>query len=113
MGWAVFAQRLAPCNLTETFLDELPNHGDERGMGPYGCRAGQRDAELVGVMGTLQAVEVLKEITGAGDSLAGKLTIYDALGGRFQSIRLKWDPKNPLSGKHPTVTDLSVHAAAQ
>ena len=65
---------------------------------------------VAGVMGTLQAVEVLKEITGAGDSLAGKLTIYDALGGRFQSIRLKWDPKNPLSGEHPTITDLSIHA---
>jgi len=67
---------------------------------------------VAGVMGTLQAVEVLKEITGAGDSLVGKLTIYDALGGRFQSIRLKWDPNNPLSGEHPTITDLSVHAAA-
>ena len=65
---------------------------------------------VAGVMGTLQAVEVLKEITSAGDSLAGKLTIYDALGGRFQSIRLKWDPKNPLSGEHPTITDLSIHA---
>jgi molybdopterin/thiamine biosynthesis adenylyltransferase len=67
---------------------------------------------VAGVMGTLQAVEVLKEITGAGDSLAGNLTIYDALGGRFQSIKLKWDPNNPLSGKTPTITDLSIHAVA-
>ena len=65
---------------------------------------------VAGVMGTLQAVEVLKEITGAGDTMAGTLTIYDALGGRFQSIRLKWNPKNPLSGEHPTITDLSSHA---
>ena len=65
---------------------------------------------VAGVMGTLQAVEVLKEITGAGDTMAGTLTIYDALGGRFQSIRLKWNPKNPLSGEHPTITDLSIHA---
>jgi adenylyltransferase/sulfurtransferase len=64
---------------------------------------------IAGVMGTLQAVEVLKEITGAGESHAGRLTIYDALGCRFQSIRLKWDSNNPLSGTAPTITDLSVH----
>jgi molybdopterin/thiamine biosynthesis adenylyltransferase len=66
---------------------------------------------VAGVMGTLQAVEVLKEITGAGDSIAGNLTIYDALGGRFQNIKLKWDPNNPLSGNTPTITDLTIHAA--
>ena len=67
---------------------------------------------VAGVMGTLQAVEVLKEITGAGESIAGELLIYDALGARFQSIKLKWDPKNPLSGEAATITDLSIHAAA-
>ena len=51
------------------------------------------------------------KITGAGTSLAGHLLIYDALGTRFQNIRLKWDPKNPLSGANPTITDLSIHAA--
>ena len=65
---------------------------------------------VAGVMGTLQAVEVLKEIVGAGDSLAGRLVIYDALGTRFQSITLKWDPKNPLSGNAATIKDLSIHA---
>ncbi|MBU2533239.1 MAG: molybdopterin-synthase adenylyltransferase MoeB [Alphaproteobacteria bacterium] len=65
---------------------------------------------VAGVMGTLQAVEVLKEITGAGETMAGQLMIYDALGGRFQNIKLKWDPKNPLSGENPTIRDLSIHA---
>ncbi len=65
---------------------------------------------VAGVMGTLQAVEILKEITGAGESMAGHLTIYDALGGRFQTIKLKWDPNNPLSGKAATIRDLSGHA---
>ena len=64
---------------------------------------------VAGVLGTLQATEVLKEITGAGDSLAGRLVIYDALGTRFQSIKINWDPKNPLSGNAPTITDLSMH----
>lgn len=65
---------------------------------------------VAGVMGTLQAVEVLKEITGAGDSLAGRLLIYDALGTRFQSIKVPWDPNNALSGNNPTIKDLSLHS---
>jgi molybdopterin/thiamine biosynthesis adenylyltransferase len=65
---------------------------------------------VAGVLGTLQAVEVLKEIVGAGDSLVGTLLIYDALGTRFQSIKLRWDPDNPLSGSAPKITDLSIHA---
>lgn len=64
---------------------------------------------VVGVIGTLQAVEVLKEITGAGDSLAGRLLIYDALGSRFESVKIAWDPDNALSGGAPTITDLSMH----
>ena len=52
----------------------------------------------VGVIGTLQATEVLKEIVGIGDSLAGRLLIYDALAARFTEIKVAWDPANPLSG---------------
>lgn len=62
---------------------------------------------LTGVVGSLQALEVIKEITGAGTSLAGKLLIYDALDTRFRTVRLKWDPKNPLTGENPTIRDLS------
>ena len=65
---------------------------------------------VVGVVGTLQATEVLKEITGAGDSLAGRLLIYDAKGGRFESVRIAWDPDNALSGHNPMIRDLSIHA---
>lgn len=67
---------------------------------------------VVGVIGTLQAVEVLKEITGAGESLAGRLLIYDALGARFESVKITWDPANALSGEAPTITDLSIHRGA-
>jgi adenylyltransferase/sulfurtransferase len=38
--------------------------------------------------------------------------IYDALSTRFQSITLKWDPRNPLSGTNATIKDLSIHAPA-
>lgn len=45
-----------------------------------------------GVMGTLQALELIKEILGLGESLAGQLLIYDALAVRFRKVRMKPDP---------------------
>lgn len=67
------------------------------GASPSCAEAGVLGA-AAGVMGCLQAVEVLKEITGAGESLAGRLILYDALGPRFQEVSVPWDPDNPLSG---------------
>jgi adenylyltransferase/sulfurtransferase len=67
----------------------------------------------VGVVGTLQATEVLKEILGVGEGLAGRLLLYDARNARFNEIKVAWDPANPLSGKTPTIRDLSIHARAQ
>jgi adenylyltransferase/sulfurtransferase len=66
----------------------------------------------VGVVGTLQAVEVLKEILGIGEGLAGRLLLYDALAVRFTDIKLDWDPANPLSGREPSIRDLSIHTGA-
>jgi len=67
----------------------------------------------VGVIGTLQATEVLKEIVGFGESLAGRLLIYDARATRFNEIKIAWDPANPLSGRSPIIRDLSIHASGQ
>ena len=67
---------------------------------------------VAGVLGTLQAIEVLKEIIGVGESLSGRLVIYDAKGARFQTVNVAWDSKNPLSGENPTITDLSIHKGA-
>ena len=64
---------------------------------------------VVGVIGTLQATEVLKEILGLGRTLAGRLMIWDALGAEFQEVRIAWDPNNALSGTEPTIRDLSIH----
>lgn len=63
-----------------------------------------------GVMGTLQATEVLKEILGIGESLGGRLLLWEALGSRFRLIRLKRDPACPLCGEKATIHDLSHHA---
>jgi len=65
---------------------------------------------VVGVIGTLQATEILKEILGLGTSLAGRLLIYDALAARFETLSVAWDPDNPLTGCKATIKDLSVHA---
>ena len=59
-----------------------------------------------GVMGSLQALEILKEITGAGTGLAGRLLIYDALSAGFRTVALRPDPACPLCGKAPTITSV-------
>jgi molybdopterin-synthase adenylyltransferase len=66
---------------------------------------------VAGVMGTLQAVEVVKELLGFGDSLVGRLLLYDALQTRFATLDYAWDPDNPLSGESPRFADLSHHRA--
>jgi adenylyltransferase/sulfurtransferase len=64
-----------------------------------------------GVMGTLQAVEVLKEIAGIGDTLAGRLLIYDALATQFRTVKVPADPKCALCGETPSIRDLSGHGS--
>lgn len=68
---------------------------------------------VAGVLGALQATEVIKEIVGLGASLAGHLLIYDAAESRFEKLTVPWDPDNPLTGRAPTIRDLSVHAQAR
>jgi adenylyltransferase/sulfurtransferase len=65
-----------------------------------------------GVMGTLQALEVMKEIIGVGDSLAGRLLIYDALAANFRTVKVPPDPECRLCGRNPSIRDLSLHRAA-
>lgn len=60
-----------------------------------------------GVMGTLQALEVIKEIAGTGETMAGKLLIYEALSTRFRSVRVRPDPDCRLCGSNPSIRSLS------
>jgi adenylyltransferase/sulfurtransferase len=78
------------------------------GVVPTCSEAGVLGA-VTGVMGTLQATEVLKEILGIGDTLAGRLLVWDALATRFRSIKLRPDPACASCGPHATITDLSAH----
>ena len=65
---------------------------------------------LAGVIGSMMALETIREIVGFGESLVGRLVMIDARAMRFETLRYGWDRDNPLSGKHPTIQDLSVHA---
>jgi len=56
-----------------------------------------------GVMGTLQALEVIKEIAKVGETLAGRLLIYEALATRFRTVTIKPDPACTLCGANPTI----------
>ncbi|MEM7024429.1 MAG: molybdopterin-synthase adenylyltransferase MoeB [Pseudomonadota bacterium] len=64
------------------------------------CAQGGVLGPAVGVVGSLQAVEVVKEILGLGDSLSGTLLLYDALGPRFRNIRISRLPDCPVCGAH-------------
>ncbi|MGE0713849.1 MAG: ThiF family adenylyltransferase [Alphaproteobacteria bacterium] len=64
---------------------------------------------VAGAVGTLQAAEVLKELLGLGETLAGTLLLYDALGTSFRRIRARRDPDCPLCGSQPSIRDLSGH----
>jgi adenylyltransferase/sulfurtransferase len=62
---------------------------------------------LPGTLGALQATEVIKELLGIGDSLSGRLILYDALAASFQTIAIKPDPACALCGPQATIRDLT------
>jgi adenylyltransferase/sulfurtransferase len=66
---------------------------------------------LTGVIGSLMALEVIREIVGFGEGLVGRLLMIDARSLRFETLSYAWDPANPLSGEKPTIKDLSMHAS--
>lgn len=68
------------------------------GLLPTCAEAGILGA-LTGVIGSLQAVEVVKEIVGIGEGLVGRLVLIDARDMRFEEIRYAWNPANPLNGR--------------
>jgi adenylyltransferase/sulfurtransferase len=67
---------------------------------------------LTGVLGSLQALEAIKEILGVGETLAGRLMLYDGLGATFRTVKVRPDPACALCGPKATIHDLSGHEAA-
>ena len=64
---------------------------------------------LTGIVGSLMALEVIREIVGFGDGLVGRLLMIDARAMRFETLTYGFDADNPLSGANPTIRDLSAH----
>ncbi|OQW55187.1 MAG: adenylyltransferase [Proteobacteria bacterium SG_bin9] len=64
---------------------------------------------LAGVLGSMAALEAIREIVGFGEGLVGRLLMIDARAMRFETLRYMRDPANPLNGDKPTITDLSGH----
>jgi sulfur-carrier protein adenylyltransferase/sulfurtransferase len=75
------------------------------GMVPS-CAEGGVFGVLPGVVGCLQATEVIKLITGVGQPLIGRLLMFDALSMRFRVMKIRKNPDNPLSGTNPTIKEL-------
>jgi molybdopterin/thiamine biosynthesis adenylyltransferase len=65
---------------------------------------------LVGVLGSMMALEVMREIVGFGEGLVGRMLMVDARAMRFATLDYAWDPENPLSGEQASIRDLSLHA---
>jgi adenylyltransferase/sulfurtransferase len=70
------------------------------------CAEGGVLGVLPGTIGAIQATEAIKLILGTGDSLIGRLLIYDATNMSFDEVRLRKDPSCPVCGENPTVTEL-------
>jgi len=75
------------------------------------CAEGGVLGILPGIVGLIQANETVKLLVGIGESLAGRLLLFDALAMRFRELRLKRDPDCPVCGPHPTVTALIDYEA--
>jgi len=70
------------------------------------CAEGGVLGVLPGIVGAVQAAETLKLIIGKGESLVGRLLVFDALEMRFRELKLRKNPECPVCGAHPTVTKL-------
>jgi molybdopterin/thiamine biosynthesis adenylyltransferase len=68
------------------------------------CAEGGVLGVLPGIIGSLQASETLKLCMGIGDSLAGRLLLFDALSTEFSEVTLRRDPDCPVCSEHPTIT---------
>src|SRR6201987_3940064 len=70
------------------------------------CAEGGVLGILPGLVGVMQATEVIKLILGVGEPLIGRLLLVDALGMRFRELRLRKNPECPVCGPHRTITEL-------
>jgi molybdopterin/thiamine biosynthesis adenylyltransferase/rhodanese-related sulfurtransferase len=96
---SVFATKEGPCY--RCLYPEPPPPG----LVPS-CAEGGVLGILPGLLGIIQATEVIKLILGIGEPLVGRLLLVDALGMNFRTLKLRKNPDCPVCGTHPTVTEL-------
>jgi adenylyltransferase/sulfurtransferase len=96
---SVFATKGGPCY--RCLYPEPPPPG----LVPS-CAEGGVLGVLPGIIGTIQATEAIKLIVGAGDTLIGRLLLFDALKMSFRTLKLQRDPTCPVCGDRPTVKSL-------
>jgi len=96
---SVFDARQGPCY--RCLYSEPP----PAGLVPS-CAEGGVLGVLPGISGTIQATEAIKLIIGAGQSLAGRLLLFDALHMSFRTLKLRREPACPICGDHPTIKAL-------
>src|SRR6201990_1089483 len=112
---SVFATEEGPCY--RRLYPEPPTPGERprtRCLSPEppppglvpSCAEGGVLGILPGLVGVIQATEVIKLILGKGDALIGRLLLVDALNMRFRELKLRKNPKCPVCGPNPTVTKL-------
>jgi adenylyltransferase/sulfurtransferase len=96
---SVFDARFGPCY--RCLYPEPPPPG----LIPN-CAEGGVLGVLPGVIGVIQGIETLKLLLGIGESLMGRLLVFDALAMSFRELRLRKDPACPLCGENPRITEL-------
>jgi len=101
---SVFDARVGPCY--RCLFPEPP----PAGVIPNCAEAGVLGV-LPGVIGSIQATEAIKLLIGAGDTLVGRLLLYDALEMRFREMRLRKDPRCPICGEQPSIRELQDYDA--
>lgn len=96
---SVFDARVGPCYRC-LYPDPPPP-----GLVPS-CAEGGVLGVLPGVIGVIQGIETIKLILGLGESLVGRLMLFDALAMRFRELKLRKDPACPICGTNPSITEL-------
>ena len=96
---SVFDSRVGPCY--RCLYPEPPPPG----LVPS-CAEGGVIGILPGIVGLIQANEVIKLVLGKGESLVGRLLLFDALAMKFREMKLRKDKACPICGDNPTITEL-------
>lgn len=106
-----FEGQVSVFNYTDSKGNTGPNYRDlyptppPPGLVPS-CAEGGVLGVLPGIIGSLQALEVIKVITGVGETLSGRFYIFDALNFESRTFNIKPREDNPISGKNPTIKAL-------